>query len=343
MQTKRLHPKFYYICQIDERDYSKIALERLKKLDLFDTLICEGCSEETALQSIGISRATYYRLKARYKDEGLAGLENQSRKPLKVRQAQWSPEIEHKVCEIRNKFRVWGKEKIAVILKREFNLTVSISTVGRILSKLLHHRKIRPVAFYTGKYTPKPRVFNDHAQRLPLGAKGKKPGELMQIDNMTVKIDSGKEVKHFDAICPVTHFAVGKAYRQATSLNAEDFLDFLVQKLPFPLSSIQVDGGSEFRGDFEQACKNRKIPLFVIPVRTPQINGTVERGNGTFKYEFYSLYDKNDDLKTINDSLQQYTDIYNNYRPHRSLQGLTPMEYYKQMEAFSTNSQSHMY
>jgi len=217
-------------------------------------------------------------------------------------------------------------------------MKVSISTVGRILSKLLHHRKIRPVAFYTGKYLPKPRVFNNHAQRLPLGIKSKKPGELVQVDHMTVKLDSGKEVKHFEAMCPVTHFSVGKAYRQATSLNATDFLDFMVQPLPFKLLSIQVDGGCEFRGDFEEACKNRNIPLFVIPVRSPQINGAVERGNGTLKYEFYSLYDKNDNLTSINGALQQYMDIYNNYRPHRSLQGLTPMEYYTNMEAFHANS-----
>lgn len=343
MQTKRLLPTFYYISKIDERDYSKIALERLGKLDLFDTLACEGCSEEAALQAIDISRATYYRLKARYKSDGVAGLENQNRKPHNVRHPQWSSGVENKVREIRNKFPVWGKDKIAVILKREFNLNVSISTVGRILSKLLKQHKIRSVAFYTGKYSPKPRVFNYHAQRLPIGRKSKKPGELVQIDHMVVKIDSGKEVRHFEAICPTTHFSIGRAYRQATSLNATNFLDFVVQKLPFPLLSIQVDGGSEFRGDFEQACKIRKIPLFVIPVRSPQINGTVERGNGILKYEFYGLYGENDDLNTINYSLQQYMDIYNNYRPHRSLQGLTPMAYYKNMEAFSKNFQSHMY
>jgi transposase len=343
MQTKRLHKKYYYISKIDERDYSKIVWERKQKLELFDTLMCDGCSEEVAIQAIGMSRSKYYRLKARYQRDGLAGLENQSRKPHRLRQPQWPPEIEEKVCGIRNKFRVWGKDKIAVILKREFNLKVSISTVGRILSKLIKNGKCKTVSFYTGKYSPKPRIFNDHAQRLPTGAKSKRPGELVQVDHMTVKLDSGKEVKHFDAMCPTTHVAVGKAYRQATSLIATDFLDFMVQQLPFPLLSVQVDGGSEFKGEFEQACKSRNIPLFVTPPRSPQINGAVERGNGTVKYEFYSLYDKGDNLSHINDSLQQYMLLYNNYRPHRSLQGLTPMEYCIKMEVFQANSQSHMY
>ena len=80
-------------------------------------------------------------------------------------------------------------------------------------------------------------------------------------------------------------------------------------------------------GDFEKACKNRNIPLFVTPPRSPQINGSVERCNGTVKYEFYSQYDKNDSTSTINDSLKHFMNIYNTYRPHRGLQGLTPMEY----------------
>ncbi len=64
MQQKKILPKrYYYLSQIDERDYSKIVWERKEKIDLFDKLISESCSEETALQAINVSRATYYRWK----------------------------------------------------------------------------------------------------------------------------------------------------------------------------------------------------------------------------------------------------------------------------------------
>jgi len=244
---------------------------------------------------------------------------------------------------LRNKFRFWGKEKIAIILEREYKMKVSISTVGRILSALVKKRKIKPVAFYSGKYTPKPRAFTNHAQRLPTDAKGKNAGELVQIDHMTIRLDSGKVVKHFDATCPTSRFSVGKAYYQATSLAATNFLDFIVEKLPFPVRSIQVDGGTEFRGEFEEACKRRNIPLFVIPPRSPKINGTVERNNGTVKYEFYSQYDKASNIGSVNNSLQQFMDLYNNYRPHRGLQGRTPMEYWLKEGATQASFQSHMY
>ena len=325
--------RYYHELKIDETVYSKLAFERKQKLDLFNALIIEGCSEEIALEAINFSRATRFRLKKRDKESGLAGLESQSRIPKNVRKPLWNKDTEDLVCKIRNTYHVWGKEKIATILKREYDIKVSISTVGRILSKLLKQQRVKSVAYYTGKYIPKKRIFNDHAERLPTGARSTKPGELIQVDHMTVKLDSGMLVKEFNAICPTTRITVGKPYTQATSLNASDFLDFMVLKFPFKILSIQVDGGSEFRNEFEKACKNLQIPLYVLPPRSPKMNGFVERSNGTLKYEFFNFYEKANNLRVINENLQKFMVFYNFYRPHRSLQCLTPMAYYIGMEA----------
>lgn len=45
-----------------------------------------------------------------------------------------------------------------------------------------------------------------------------------------------------------------RAYSTATARNAKRFLNGLIKDLPFPLISIQVDGGSEFMAEFEDAC-----------------------------------------------------------------------------------------
>ena len=97
-------------------------------------------------------------------------------------------------------------------------------------------------------------------------------------------------MKHFSAVCQITKFAVYQIYQEATSKNAAEFLAYMQQKFPFPILSIQVDGGSEFMAFFEQACKKAKIPLFVLPPRSPELNGHVERSNSTAKYEFYAQY-----------------------------------------------------
>ena len=48
---------------------------------------------------------------------------------------------------------------------------------------------------------------------------------------------------------------------------------------PFPIRGIQVDGGSEFMARLEQLCAAKKLQLFVLPPKCPQLNGAVERPN----------------------------------------------------------------
>lgn len=41
----------------------------------------------------------------------------------------------------------------------------------------------------------------------------------------------------------------------------------------FKVKGVQVDGGSEFVA----ACRDRNLQLYVLPPRTPELNGGVER------------------------------------------------------------------
>jgi len=97
--------------------------------------------------------------------------------------------------------------------------------------------------------------------------------------------------------------------------------------MPFVVKSIQVDGGSEFMGHFEKACKKLNIKLFVLPPYSPQLNGGVERANRTFRYEFYAFQDvfkSEDDYKN---QVQNFTHFYNSIRPHQNLGFLTPCQF----------------
>jgi hypothetical protein len=42
--------------------------------------------------------------------------------------------------------------------------------------------------------------------------------------------------------------------RLAEIFAATDFLHHLKMKFPFPIKTIQIDGGSEFKDQFEAAC-----------------------------------------------------------------------------------------
>jgi hypothetical protein len=286
-----------------------------------------------------MSRATYYRWKERYQTQGLIGLENKSKRPDKLRKHTWSDDDVRLILSLRKQYPLWGKHKIAVMLKRQHNKQMSASMVGRILHDLLVRQVVKSVRFLFGRlHDKKPRVFAGHAQRWKYGMKAKHPGDLMQFDHATIELADGKVVKHFQAMCPITKWASEQVYVCATSNIAREFLEEVQNKLPFPLRSIQVDGGSEFMGEFEEWCRVASIPLYVLPKKSPKLNGHVERGNGTAKYEFYYQYQGSSRLEEIRKELGKFEHFYNTFRPHQSLHYKTPLQYYQEIGA----SQSHM-
>jgi len=86
-------------------------------------------------------------------------------------------------------------------------------------------------------------------------------------------------------------------------------------------------GGSEFYAAFEETCKSRGIQLFVLPPKSPKLNGHVERAQRTHTEEFYECYDSDFDLASLRPALRAWEDTYNPVRPHPALGYLTPAEY----------------
>ena len=120
---------------------------------------------------------------------------------------------------------------------------------------------------------------------------------------------------------------VARVFGRATAGNAARFLDAVVRDMPFPVRSIQVDGGSEFMAAFENRCRAHGIPQHVLPPRRPQYNGCVERANDTARVEFWSQYAGDHTVAAVRDRLAEYLRFYNAVRPHRRLDMATPEEY----------------
>ncbi len=121
----------------------------------------------------------------------------------------------------------------------------------------------------------------------------------------------------------VSRWDVIQAHTRATAFTAAQFLDTLLLRMPFPVRALQVDGGSEF----EQLCQQRGLRLFVLPPRSPKLNGAVERANRTHTEEFYQVTACSLEMKKLNRELRQWEKIYNIVRPHQSLGYLTPQQF----------------
>ena len=76
------------------------------------------------------------------------------------------------MLHLRKRYPLWGKRKLWRVLVRERGWTLSESTVGRIVARLVRLGRVKPVSFYYGQVKPKRRrQFTHHAKRWRYGMK----------------------------------------------------------------------------------------------------------------------------------------------------------------------------
>jgi len=274
----------------------------------------------------GLSRSTVYGWLKRYERDGVRGLEDRSRRPRNVRQPTWSKELEQAVLCLREEHPRWGKDKLVVLLRHQ-GYAASVSMVGRILARLKRQGRL-PRADLRDPWMGSRAQTRPYAVRKPRDYVPSVPGDLIQIDSADVRLDSdGHWYKHFSARDVVSRWDVLGVYSRATAVTARDFLDAVIERMPNSLRAIQVDGGSEFKAEFEEACQEKGLRLFVLPPRSPKLNGCVERAQRTHKEEFYQMLDPPDSLAELRRLLLAQELCYNTVRPHQALGQLTPQQW----------------
>ena len=314
---------------------SKEACYRYECLIKYKKLREKGFSEKEALDFLNLKRSTFFLWQKKYRNQcgtmkmKTTGLENKSRRPHNIRQANVITQtlVSH-VLEIRQAEPMYGKEKIKRELEKD-GVFVSVSTVGRILKYLMDKGKIQNIKLMKKKTsTVREREKRKRYAERIRKQKPEKPGQLVQIDHMVLNLYNGLHIKEFRAVDPITRISISRIYSSANAINAREFLKEVIFELDFPIESIQVDGGSEFMAEFEDYCEEMGIKLYVLPPRSPKMNGFVERANETYRYEFWNVYEIPDTIEEAIKLLKKYERKYNCERMHQSLNYLTPMEYY---------------
>lgn len=309
------------VAGLDLRDLSAEARRRLKWFDWHRT---HGENVSLTCRHFAISRETFYRWWRRYDPHDLSSLEDRSSRPKHCRQRTWSTEEVVAVRRLRERFPFWGKMKLVILLAVQ-GLTLSASRVGRILQHLKRSRQLREPLRRT---SARRRTWKRHyAIRKPKEYQPRAPGDLIQIDTMDVRPEPGVILKHFTTVDVVSRWSVPSIASNATATLAVRALDQLIARSPFPVRAIQVDGGSEFMADFESACQERGIALFVLPPHSPKLNGRVERANRTYREEYYDCTNDSPTVAGLTPGLRRAERIYNHLRPHQALGYLTPAQF----------------
>ena len=270
-----------------------------------------------ACREFEVPRSSFYRWKQKYEKAGQAGLYRE--RPVAYHHpSRTLPEVVEKILELRAEYQ-FGALRIRYYLERYHGIKISESTVSRVLKA--HGVNRLP------KTAPKRAL---HTKRYAKTV----PGHHVQVDVkfLQLKNKAGKTLKRYQytAIDDATRIRVLQIFPEHNQARAIQFMNYVIEKFPFRISTIRTDRGHEFQARFHWHVEDLGMRHVYIKPQTPQLNGKVERSHRTDQTEFYQLLTYTDDID-LNAKLKAWEDFYNYDRPHLSLEGKTPYEVMKSL------------
>lgn len=294
-----------------------LTSEAKRRLKILDWHMQHGENISLTARHFVRKRTTVRRWWNRFRQQGVLGLNDRSRRPQNLRQPTTPAAVVARVVALRNAYG-WSKHKLHALLRKE-GYAVSTSTIGRILKRR---------DLITDKASRKRQRAAKHPKRRhPRGLKIACPGDLVQMDTKYLVLTGGRFLYQFTAIDVLTKLRVLYVHPSESSRNAAAFLQQCLLLFPFAIRAVQTDNGSEFLGAFQKLCEQRGLPQFFIHPYRAQENTYVERSHGTDEREFYQRGNLCQSLSTMRQRIKAWEKTYNEVRPHESLNMLTPQEY----------------
>jgi len=293
--------------------------EAREELDVRFKLLILDLAEHSGVtktcREFNVPRSSFCRWKKKYGQEGSSGLYR--KQPIAYSHPRRTPpEVVAKILEIRQEYQI-GALRIKYYLERYHGIQISEATVSRTLNA--HGVAKLP------KTAPKRAL---HTKRYAKTV----PGHQVQVDVkfLQLKNSEGKTVKRYQytAIDDATRIRALRIFPKHNQDCAIKFMDYVIERFPFRISTLRTDRGHEFQARFHWHVEDLGMRHVYIKPRTPQLNGKVERSHRTDQTEFYQLLTYTDDVD-LNAKLRAWEDFYNYDRPHLSFEGKTPYEVMK--------------
>lgn len=321
---------------------------RLKVIEFHDKY-----GTEATVSAFGVSRATIYLWKKKFRESGgkLESLISKPRRPRRVRQKSWRPEIIDFILKFRKAHPGIGKEKLKPFVDEFCDKKglprISVSTIGRIIKYLKERGLLRGEGGKKLSYYARSGRFYEREKRRRRRKRfkrqgGLKPGDLVQVDSIVYFLNGIRRYLVV-GIDLASRFAFAYGYSHLSSRKARDFMEKFREVAPFEVRGVQTDNGSEFLGEFDRYLREVGIEHYFNYPRNPKGNGYVERFNRTLEEDFIDFMEEvlREDLKRFNRGLMEYLIWYNGERPHFGLRNKSPLRWY--CEDFLKNtSQSKM-
>lgn len=297
---------------------------------------------DSTLDAFEISRRTLFRWQKKYVEGHYSkdNLTDKSRKPKRFRKSNVDTRIIQFIQKERLSHLGFGQRKLKPLIDQYIKVnpdlhisTISTDTIARIIKRLKLSHSI-PIFKPSTKITLNGATGKLHVRVIKKKQKKLRrkdykpelPGNLIQIDTVEIRLNG---VRRFiiTAIDLTTRFTFAYAYKSLSSTSGRDFLQRLIETVPFNITHVQTDNGLEFHKHFQTYLEQLNITHFYNYPRSPKMNAYIERFNRTIQEEFVSQHYWNlkDNVPTFNQELRLYLEWYNNIRPHESLDYKSPI------------------
>lgn len=278
-------------------------------------------SVTAAAAEYGVSRQYLHRLLARYRDEGLDGLDARSRAPLSSPQAV-TGRVRDRVVQLRRALTAAGTDAgpvtIAWHLRQEGLTSPSTSTIRRILHT-------------AGLITPEPRKRPKSSY---VRFEAAQPNETWQSDFTHWRLADGTDIEILNWLDDHSRLLLScTAHRPVTGRTVVDTFLTTVDTYGPPASTL-TDNGRVYtarhgggRNEFEYLLAALGIRQKNGAPNHPQTQGKIERFHQTLK-RWLAARPRAATVLELQAQLDTFREHYNTARPHRARDGQTPATAY---------------
>lgn len=278
-----------------------------------------------------ISRPTGYKWIKRYKEEGLAGLKERSRRPLNS-PTRTNVTLERLIVKLRTQDPAWGAKKLHKIMEKD--ITTGIDTLKELPCRSTVHRILKRKGLIepckSERATPHIR-FEREA-----------PNELWQMDYKGYfKTLDGKRCDPLTVTDDHSRYnIVLRACDNQRSSTVKQGLTDAFRRYGMPLT-ILCDNGAPWGSMAMKSLYGQRSYSYIekwlmtLNVKVthgrpyhPQTQGKEERFHRTLKEEVLLRY-RFASLKQVQNRFDKWRDKYNHHRPHEAIDMQTPSNRYE--------------
>jgi transposase InsO family protein len=292
---------------------------------LVDRMEVDGWPVARAAEAAGVTRQTAGKWRRRYREQGIAGLEDASSRPHRIPRAL-APEVVRAILVTRHELG-YGPHRLAAVVD------VPRSTIGDVLRRHgLSRLRDR-----------------DRPTGVPIRYVRERPGELLHMDvkklgripdggghrfrgrgNGTPRAHAGYDYIH-QAVDDASRVAYADVFADERGTTCARFLrdaGAFFARLGVRIERVMTDNAKNYTrsGAFAEALGDLGARHKTTRFRRPQTNGKSERWNRTLldEWAYVRPYGSNEERLA---AFRPFVDHYNRHRPHTALRGLTPMAF----------------